>query len=167
MADGHQRACGENKAESQILHPVPSPTSLENLGLRFWPSFSACCTMYAPCPCLLPCCQRHFPRPGSDHSPRSHPHPLVQIPPRLPLPKVRQPNVHGPLNTTYLPFLPSLSAQLCFRPNPTLSHPPSLSLEILPFWQAQARGVLCDALPDPLTLPTPNSTPLGVSPSLL
>lgn len=116
MAEGHQRACGENKAESQILQPIPSPASLENLGLRFWPSFSACCTMYAPCPCLLPCCQRHFPRPGSDHSPRSHPHPLVQVPPRLPLPKVRQPNVHGPLSTTYLHFLPSLSAQ----PSPTV-----------------------------------------------
>ena len=34
-------APGEGRAETQILHPVPFPTSPENHGLRFWFSFSA------------------------------------------------------------------------------------------------------------------------------
>lgn len=56
-----------------------------------------------------------------------------------------------------------------FSPIPSPSHSPFLPLEILPSWQAQARGVLCDALPlsspsQPPTLSTWESHPPCYSP---
>lgn len=64
-------------------------------------------------------------------------------------------NASGVPNPTYLPFLPSLSAQPqpCSLPSPI---PSPRDTAIL----AQARGVLCDVLPQSSLFP-PNPTPLG------
>lgn len=132
-------APGEGRAETQILHPVPFPTSPENHELRFWFSFSAQGKLLAHL--SYPAARETSPGLAQITVLTLIPNPWFKYLQRLPLPRVPLPQ-HPWSPKPHLPTFSciSLSSAItsqCFSPIPSPSHCPFLPLEILSSWQAQ------------------------------